>query len=43
LVDGERSVGQVRDDLAAIYGPLPLADVAAYLESLERIGILERR
>jgi len=42
LVDGRRSVRQVHDDLAAIYGPLPLAEVAAYLETLERIGILER-
>jgi len=43
LVDGERSVRQVRDDLAAIYGPLPLAEVAAYLEDLERIGVLTRQ
>lgn len=43
LVDGERSARQVRDDLAAIYGPLPEAEVAAYLEALARIGILDRR
>ncbi len=43
LVDGERSARQVRDALAAIYGPLPLAEVAEYLDVLERIGILARR
>lgn len=43
LVDGERSARQVRDDLAAIYGPLPQAEVDEYLADLERIGILERR
>ena len=43
LVDGERSARQVRDDLAAIYGPLPQAEVDEYLADLTRIGILERR
>jgi aminopeptidase YwaD len=42
LVDGRRSVRQIRDGLAAIYGPLPLAEVAEYLAALERIGILRR-
>jgi len=40
LVDGRRTVRQIRDDLAAIYGPLPLAEVAEYLADLEKIGIL---
>ncbi|HKI03394.1 MAG TPA: M28 family peptidase [Thermoanaerobaculia bacterium] len=40
LVDGRRTVGQIRDALAAIYGPLPLAEVAEYLAALEKIGIL---
>ncbi len=43
LVDGERSVRRVRDDLAAIYGPLPEAEVAEYLDDLARIGVLELR
>jgi len=42
LVDGERSVREIRDDLAAIYGPVPLAEVAEYLAALERIGVLRR-
>lgn len=41
LVDGERTVGGIRDDLAAIYGPVPVETVAEYLEVLERIGVLE--
>ncbi len=40
LVDGRRTVGQIRDALAAIYGPVPLAEVAEYLQALEKIGIL---
>jgi aminopeptidase YwaD len=42
LVDGRRTVGQVRDALAAIYGPLPLAEVAEYLRDLEAIGVLRQ-
>ena len=40
LVDGRRTVGQIRDALAAIYGPVPVAEVAEYLQALEKIGIL---
>jgi aminopeptidase YwaD len=40
LVDGRRSVRDVRDALTAIYGPVPLAEVAEYLEDLRRIGVL---
>jgi len=40
LVDGRRTVRQVRDDLAAIYGPVPLATVAEFLTALERIGVV---
>jgi len=42
LVDGRRTVGQVRDALAAIYGPVPLTDVAEYLRALAAVGILSR-
>ncbi|HEX4959513.1 MAG TPA: M28 family peptidase [Thermoanaerobaculia bacterium] len=42
LVDGRRTVRQIRDDLAAIYGPLPLAEVAEYLHDLEAIGVIHR-
>ncbi len=40
LVDGKRTVHQIRDDLAAIYGPVPLAAVAEYLQALAKIGVL---
>jgi hypothetical protein len=42
LVDGRRTVGEVRDALAAIYGPLPLAEVIEYLGDMEKIGLLQR-
>ncbi|HEX3552100.1 MAG TPA: M28 family peptidase [Thermoanaerobaculia bacterium] len=42
LVDGRRTVGQIRDDLAAICGPLPVAEVAEYLGAMETIGVLLR-
>ena len=40
LVDGRRTVRQIRDDLAAIYGPVPVSEVAEYLAVLEKIGVL---
>ncbi|HEV2846221.1 MAG TPA: hypothetical protein VG477_15300, partial [Thermoanaerobaculia bacterium] len=42
LVDGKRTVGEIRDALSAIYGPVPLAEVADYLRALEGIGIVRR-
>jgi aminopeptidase YwaD len=41
LVDGRRTVRQIADDLAAIYGPVPAATVIEYLAALKTIGILE--
>ena len=45
LVDGRRSVGEIRDDLAATVGDIPLEEVSEYLETLARLGVLavERR
>jgi hypothetical protein len=40
LVDGRRNVRQVRDDLSAIYGPVPVPTVAEFLRTLARIGVL---
>ncbi|HEV7785233.1 MAG TPA: M28 family peptidase, partial [Thermoanaerobaculia bacterium] len=42
LVDGRRTVGQIRDDLAAIYGPLPVAEVTEFLAAMEAIGVVRR-
>jgi hypothetical protein len=42
LVDGRRSALEIRDALAAIYGPLPLAPVLEYLLALESAGVIER-
>jgi aminopeptidase YwaD len=43
LVDGRRDVQQIRDALAATVGPAPLEEVAGYLATLERLGVVERR
>lgn len=42
LVDGTRTVAQIRDDLAATVGPAPIMEVAQYLATLEQIGVIER-
>ena len=45
FVDGKRSVSDVRDwlnaEFAAPVGTITLADVAAYLEALEKIGVIQ--
>jgi hypothetical protein len=43
LVDGKRTVGEIRDALAAIYGPVPVSEVAEMLTVLARIGVIEKR
>ena len=42
LVDGRRTVRQIRDDLSAIYGPVPLEIVLTYLRALEAIDVVRR-
>lgn len=41
LVDGRRTVAEIRDDVSAIYGPVPLELVAEYLAALESINVIE--
>jgi hypothetical protein len=43
FVDGRRSVRDIRDALAAEFGPVPIEYVAAYLEALETIRVIRRR
>ncbi|HUP44177.1 MAG TPA: hypothetical protein VM779_01560, partial [Thermoanaerobaculia bacterium] len=43
LVDGRRSVQEVRDRLSAIYGEVSLAAVAQYLRALEEIEAVRIR
>lgn len=43
LVDGRRTVSDVRDWLTAELGPVPLDYVSEYLAALESIEVLERR
>jgi hypothetical protein len=42
LVDGRRNVAAIRDDLVASIGLVPAEEVAQYLGTLERLGILIR-
>ncbi len=41
LVDGRRTVQEIRDAVSAIYGPIPLDLVVEYLRALASIGIVE--
>lgn len=43
LVDGRRSMRDIRDALAAEFGPVPFEHVAAYLGALETIKVIRRR
>jgi hypothetical protein len=38
LVDGRRTVSDIRDALSGLYAPVPLAEVAEYLDSLAAAG-----
>jgi aminopeptidase YwaD len=42
LVDGRRSVGEIRDALAATVAPAPVEEVADYLATLAKLGLLEK-
>lgn len=42
FVDGKRSVAAIHRDLAATVGPAPIEEVAAYLATLEQLGVVER-
>jgi hypothetical protein len=43
FVDGRRNVREIRDALAAEFGPVPLEHVAAYLEALAAIKVIRPR
>jgi hypothetical protein len=43
LVDGKRSVSDVRDWLTAELGPVPVEFVAEYLDALSSVGVIELR
>lgn len=42
LVDGVRTVEEIRDALSAIYKPVPVEDVRQYLEALASIDVISR-
>jgi hypothetical protein len=41
FIDGERTVTQIRDALAAEFGPVSIAEVARYLDDLATVGAIE--
>jgi len=41
LVDGKRSASDIRDDVSAIYGPVPFDAVTEYLQALASVGIIQ--
>ena len=43
LVDGRRSVSDIRDILTGRYDPVPLREVAEYLALLERARVVQFR
>jgi hypothetical protein len=43
LVDGKRSVGEIRDVLAGRYAPVPLTEVTEWLDVLARAGVVRFR
>ncbi len=40
FVDGSLSIAEIRDRLAAEYGPVPIAEIHQYLVLLERAGVI---
>jgi aminopeptidase YwaD len=42
LVDGHRSVGEISDELTATVGAVPQEEVAEYLDTLARLGVIAR-
>ncbi|HET7745697.1 MAG TPA: M28 family peptidase [Vicinamibacteria bacterium] len=40
FVDGRRTVSEIRDALAAAYGPVPVELVSQYLEALATVGVV---
>jgi hypothetical protein len=41
LVDGKRTVSEIRDWLTAELGPVPTEYVSEYLSALEEIGVIQ--
>ncbi len=41
LVDGKRTIRDIRDFIAAAYEPVPIEEVSDYLGLLEKIGVIE--
>src|SRR5262249_47395643 len=42
FVDGHSNAQEIRDEVSAEYGPVPLDVVIEYLKALEKIGVINR-
>jgi aminopeptidase YwaD len=42
FADGKRNAQEIRDAVAAEYGPVPMEMVLEYLQALEKIGVVEK-
>jgi hypothetical protein len=43
FIDGKRSLLEIRNAASAEYGPLPLADVEAFMKYLQKLGMVDIR
>jgi hypothetical protein len=43
LVDKRRNVTDIRNDVSAIYGPVPFEMVLEFLQALEEAGVVKRQ
>jgi hypothetical protein len=43
FADGERNLSEIRDAVAAEYGPAPLDELEEYFRLLESVGVIEFR
>jgi hypothetical protein len=40
LIDGQRTVAQIRDVLSGRYAPVPISEVGGYFDALARVGLI---
>lgn len=43
LIDGKRTVSEIRDLLSGRYAPVPLAEVTEWIDLLARAGVVRLR
>jgi hypothetical protein len=43
FADGRRTLAEIRDEVSAEYGPVPLEEIEEYFRFLERVGVVAIR